>query len=78
MVIAGYGMSSLAESSGIFSDDMAVCQLMPDNKTSLTAPCNAMKALPNTCSSYMGQQWLDGRRRTGSQAVSEVRIIAGK
>ena len=34
-MVAGYGTSSPAESSGIFSDDMAVCQLMPDNKQSL-------------------------------------------
>lgn len=54
-MVAGYGMSSWLKVLESFPDDMAVCQLMPDNKQSVwTAPCNAMKALPNICSSLHG------------------------
>lgn len=34
-MVAGYGMSSWLKVLESFQDDMAVCQLMPDNKKSL-------------------------------------------
>ena len=75
-MVAGYGMSSWLKVLESFPDDMAVCQLMPDNKQSLDS---ALQRHEGTAQylflTTWGQQWLDGRRRTGSQAVLESELL---
>lgn len=51
---AGYGMSSWLKVLESFPDDMAVCQLMPDNKV-WTVHCSGMKRQPNICSLPHGE-----------------------
>ena len=53
-MVAGYGMSSWLKVLEAFPDDMAVCQLMPDNKQSLDSALQRHEALPNICSSLHG------------------------
>ncbi len=74
-MVAGYGIPLLAESTGIFPDDMAVCQLMPDNKQSLDS---ALQRHEGTAQILFLTTWGNSgwtAEETGSQAVLESELL---